>query len=122
MPTRTLAGPSACATACPTACPTILATTTAVPRHTASQGEVKKALRTLFPLEPRRLEAVMAIFDHAQIDKRYSVFPVDNIGKRKSLTQTTQEYRTHAIALAQDVAARCLAQARLKAAEIDLII
>ena len=104
------------------ACPTILATTTAVPVHAASQGEVKRALRALLPLGPRRLEAVMAIFDNAHIDNRYSVYPVDGIGGRKSLTQTTEEYRTHAIALAQDVAARCLADARLEAADIDLII
>jgi alkylresorcinol/alkylpyrone synthase len=104
------------------ACPTILATTTAVPVHTASQGEVKKALRALFPLESRRLEAMMSLFDNAHIDNRYSVYPVDRLGGRKSLTQTTQEYRTHAIALAQDVASRCLSEARLKAADIDLII
>ena len=106
----------------PTATSTIVATATAVPAHAAGQPAVQRALRALFPLDGRRMNAVMTIFENAQIENRYSVYPVEQIGRRKSLTQTTEEYRTHAVALARAVAARALATARVAARDIDLII
>ena len=106
-------------TTAPTA---IVATATAVPAHSARQPEVTRVLRRLFPLHGRRMDAVMALFENAQIDNRYSVYPVEEIGVRKSLTETTREYRRHATALAREVAARALADARLAADDIDLII
>jgi alkylresorcinol/alkylpyrone synthase len=105
-----------------TASTAIVATATAVPAHAARQPEVTRALRALFPLNGRRLDAVMAIFENAQVDNRYSVYPVEQIGQRKSLTDTTAEYRRHATALARDVAARAMAGARVAARDIDLII
>src|SRR5438128_5073189 len=101
---------------------TILATATAVPEHAASQTAVQQALRRVFPIDSRRMNAVMAIFENAQIDNRYSVYPVEQIGRRRSLTESTVEYRDHAIALARDVAARALAGARVAARDIDLVI
>jgi alkylresorcinol/alkylpyrone synthase len=101
---------------------TIVATATAVPAHSARQPEVTRALRALFPLNGRRMDAVMALFENAQIDNRYSVYPVEQIGVRKSLTETTQDYRRHATALAREVAARALTEARVAASDIDLII
>jgi alkylresorcinol/alkylpyrone synthase len=105
-----------------TASTVIVATATAVPAHAARQPDVTRALRALFPLNGRRMDAVMALFENAQIDNRYSVYPVEQIGRRKSLTENTAEYRRHATALARDVAARALAGARLEARDIDLII
>src|SRR6266700_5094731 len=64
----------------------------------------------------------MAIFENAQIDNRYSVYPVEQLGRRRSLTESTLEYRAHAIALARDVAARALAEARVAARDVDLVI
>src|ERR1044071_6725233 len=98
---------------------TILATATAVPEHTASQTAVQQALRRVFPIDGRRMDAVMAIFENAQIDNRYSVYPVEQIGRRRSLTESTREYRGHAIAMARDVAARALAGARVAARDVD---
>ncbi len=105
-----------------TASTAIVATATAVPAHAARQPEVTRALRALLPLNGRRMDAVMAMFENAQVDNRYSVYPVEQIGRRKSLTETTAEYRRHATALARDVAARALAGARVAARDIDLII
>jgi alkylresorcinol/alkylpyrone synthase len=105
-----------------TATSTIVATATAVPAHATSQAAVQKVLRTMFPIDGRRMDAVMTIFENARIDNRYSVYPVEQIGKRRSLTETTEQYRTHAIALARDVAARALAGAHVAARDIDLII
>ena len=105
-----------------TACSTIVATATAVPEYTASQKAVQQVLRTVFPIDGRRMDAVMTLFENAQIDNRYSVYPVEQIAKRRSLTETTAEYRDHAIALARDVASRALAESRVAAREIDLVI
>jgi alkylresorcinol/alkylpyrone synthase len=106
----------------PSASSTIVATATAVPAHTASQSAVQRVLRTVFPIDGRRMDAVMSIFENAQIDNRYSVYPVEQIGRRRSLTESTAEYRVHAVALARDVAARALAEARVSARDVDLII
>jgi alkylresorcinol/alkylpyrone synthase len=105
-----------------TASSTIVATATAVPAHTASQTAVQRVLRTVFPIDARRMDAVMTLFENAQIDNRYSVYPVEQIGQRRSLTETSAEYRSHAIALARDVASRALAESRVAARDIDLVI
>src|SRR5258707_13340028 len=105
-----------------TASTAIVATATAVPAHSARQPEVTRALRALLPLNGRGMDAVMAMFENGQVANRYSVCPVEQIGRKKSLTETTEEYRRHATALARDVAVRALAGARLAAHDIDLII
>jgi alkylresorcinol/alkylpyrone synthase len=102
--------------------PTIVSVATAVPAHAATQTEVKQALRGLLALDARRLDALMSIFDNAQVENRYSVYPLQQLGRRLSLTRTTEEYRDHAIALGREVAARSLADADLKASDIDLLI
>ena len=101
---------------------TIVATATAVPPYSATQDQVKAAFRQLFSLPPRRLAAVMAIFDNSQIERRHSVYPLQAVGQRRALTDTMRDYRQHAITLGRDVATRALAGARLGAADIDLII
>ena len=57
----------------------------------------------------------MDVFDHAQVAQRYSAFPLDELIRPRSLTQTYQDYQEHAIALGRKVAADCLAQAALQA-------
>jgi len=64
----------------------------------------------------------MAIFDNSEIERRHSVYPLEAVGRRRSLTDTMDEYKQHAIALGRDVTARALATARLGAADIDLFI
>jgi predicted naringenin-chalcone synthase len=101
---------------------TIAATTTAVPPYPLPRADVKQALQTAFRLNERRMASVMSIIDHAQVEQRYSVFPLEYVIQPRSLTQTTQEYQEHAIGLGRQVARDCLAQAGLQASEVDLII
>jgi alkylresorcinol/alkylpyrone synthase len=101
---------------------TIVASATAVPPHSATQDQVKAAFAQLLALSPKRLAAVMAIFDNSQIERRHSVYPLQAVGQRRALTETMRDYRQHAIALGRDVATRALAGARLAAKEIDLFI
>lgn len=102
--------------------PTIVSTATAVPAHSATQDEVKAQLRRLFDLPPRRMDAAMEIFDHAAIERRYSVAPVEELGQPRSLRDTQRAYRDNAIALGQQVATDALTRAGMPASAIDLVI
>jgi alkylresorcinol/alkylpyrone synthase len=102
--------------------PRIVATATAVPRHSATQEEVKERLRALLPLDARRLEAALSLFDHTAVERRRSVYPIEDFGRRRTLGEISEQYRAHALALGGDVAARALAAAGVRADEIDLFI
>jgi alkylresorcinol/alkylpyrone synthase len=102
--------------------PTIVQTATAVPAHILDQDSVKRALCELLPLPPRKLEAAMALFDHALVERRHSVLPIHQLRARRTLTATTQVYREHAVQLARTVSQRCLADAGVSAQDIDLVI
>ena len=102
--------------------PTIVQTATAVPTHVLDQNSIKRALCELLPLPPRKLEAAMALFDHALVERRHSVLPIDQLRARRSLTATTRIYREHAVELARTVTERCLADAGVSAQAVDLVI
>src|SRR5919108_3518277 len=101
---------------------TIVTIATAVPPYPMTCAEVKQAVQQVFQLEPRTHAAVMALFDHAQVAQRYSVFPLEYLIRPRSLTQTAQEYQEHAIALGRRVASDCLEQAGLAPTDIDMLI
>jgi alkylresorcinol/alkylpyrone synthase len=101
---------------------TIATIATAVPPYRMTCADVKQAVREVFPIGPHRLAAVMHLFDQARVAQRYSVVPLEHLIRPRSLTQTSQEYREHAVALGRRVAADCLAQAALQAKAIDMLI
>jgi len=76
--------------------PTIVGTVTAVPAYSATQDEVKTRLRALFDLPTRRLDAAMELFDHAAVERRYSVEPVERLGVPRPLGEIQDRYREHA--------------------------
>lgn len=102
--------------------PTIVSTATAVPAHSATQGEVKDRLRAVLPLSPRRLEAVMELFDHTAVERRFSVEPVEQLGLPRGLGEVQERYREHAISLGRSVATDALARAGAEASQVDLLI
>jgi alkylresorcinol/alkylpyrone synthase len=95
---------------------------TAVPAFSATQDEVKTRLRGLLDLPARRLDAAMALFDHAAVERRYSVEPIDRLGVPRPLSEVQDRYREHAFALGSQVARDALEQAEVAAADIDLIV
>jgi alkylresorcinol/alkylpyrone synthase len=95
---------------------------TAVPPYRMTCAEVKQAVRKVFPIAPHRLDAVLQLFDHAQVAQRYSVLPLEQLIRPRSLTERSRDYQEYAIALGGRVAAECLAQAHLRPDEIDLLI
>jgi alkylresorcinol/alkylpyrone synthase len=102
--------------------PAIVSTVTAVPAFSASQEEVKARLRQVFDLPARRLDAAMELFDHAGVERRYSVEPIDRLGVPRPLGDIQERYREHALGLGRKVAREALAQAGVTGADIDLIV
>jgi alkylresorcinol/alkylpyrone synthase len=102
--------------------PRIVATATAVPPYTATQEEVKARLREMLPLDARRLEAALSLFDHTAVERRHSVYPITEFGRPRTLGEISTVYREHALVLGRDVAKRALAAARVAPDQIDLVI
>jgi alkylresorcinol/alkylpyrone synthase len=102
--------------------PAIASTVTAVPPYSATQEEVKARLRNIIDLPGRRLDAAMELFDHAGVERRFSVEPIDRLGAPRTLSDMQDCYREHALGLGRKVARDALTRAGVAAAEIDLIV
>jgi alkylresorcinol/alkylpyrone synthase len=100
----------------------IAATAVAVPPHTFTRDEVKTYIGRVFDIDERRAEALMAVVDNAQIQKRHAIFPLDYTVERRSLTQTSREYQQQAVALGCEVASQCLTRAGMTASDVDMVI
>jgi alkylresorcinol/alkylpyrone synthase len=101
---------------------TIAATATALPPHLITRNDVKYYMGRVFDIPERRLEAMMAIVDNAQVHQRHSIFPIEKTIEPRPLSQTNNEYIEHAVKLGREAAEKCLAKANLRADEIDLIV
>ena len=101
---------------------TILGITTVVPEHCLDQDSVKRSLRPLLSVSANRLDAVMALFDNALVNRRFSVLPLQQLCVPRSLSETMALYRDSAVRLGRTVAADCLAGAGVSARAVDLVI
>jgi alkylresorcinol/alkylpyrone synthase len=87
-----------------------------------TREEVKYYMGRVFDIPDRRLEALMAIADNAQVNKRYSIFPIEYTVEPRPLSKTNEEYIEHAVKLGRQAAEQCLQRAGLRPDEVDLII
>jgi alkylresorcinol/alkylpyrone synthase len=101
---------------------TIAATATALPPYTMTREDVKFYMGRVFDIPDRRLEALMSIADNAQVNKRYSIFPIEYTVEPRPLSKTNDEYIEHAVKLGRQAAEECLQRAGLRPDEVDLII
>jgi alkylresorcinol/alkylpyrone synthase len=101
---------------------TIAATATAIPPHILTREDVKTYMREVFDVEERRLEAMMTVIDNAQVHKRHSILPLEDIVAPRSLAQRSREYQDHAVRLGRRAAEACLAKAEMTPQDIDMII
>jgi alkylresorcinol/alkylpyrone synthase len=101
---------------------TIAATATALPPYTMTREDVKYYMGRVFEIPERRLEALMSIADNAQVNKRYSIFPIEYTVEPRPLSKTNEEYIEHAVKLGRQAAEECLRRAGLRPDEVDLII
>ena len=101
---------------------TIAASATALPPYRITRDDVKYYFGKVFEIPERRVDAMMAIVDNAQVHNRFSIFPIDYTIEPRSLAKTNNEYIEHAVKLGKEAAEKCLTRANLRADEIDLII
>jgi alkylresorcinol/alkylpyrone synthase len=101
---------------------TITSIATTLPAFSATQAELKATFRPLFALDGRRLDAAMALFDHAEVETRHSVLSLPEFARPRTLTETMKVYAQNARELGQRVGRACLARAREDATSVDLII
>jgi alkylresorcinol/alkylpyrone synthase len=101
---------------------TISASATALPPYLITRDDVKYYMGKVFDIPERRVEAMMAIVDNAQVHQRHAIFPIDYTIEPRALSQTNNEYIEHAIKLGQEAAEKCLTKAGLRPEDIDLII
>ncbi len=102
--------------------PTIVATATALPPFRITRDDVKYYFGRVFEVPERRVEAMMAIVDNAQVHNRHSIFPIDYTIEPRALAKTNNEYIEHAVKLGREAAEKCLERAGMRAEDIDLII
>ncbi len=103
-------------------CSTILAAATAVPAHIITPEDARAHIGRVFNIDGYRLETMMSVIGNAQIRKRHILFPVEYTVTPRPLSKTNAEYQEHSIRLGKAVAEECLEKARLKPADIDLLI
>ncbi len=102
--------------------PTIAATATALPPYRITRDDVKYYFGRVFEVPERRVEAMMAIVDNAQVHNRHSIFPIDYTIEPRALAKTNNEYIEHAVKLGREAAEKCLERAGMRPEDIDLII
>jgi alkylresorcinol/alkylpyrone synthase len=102
--------------------PCLTALTTAVPAYPLDQDDVRTRARQLFDRPEAELDRLMAIYDNAGIERRYSCVPIDWYGREVGWKVRNALYERHALDLLTDAAERALAQADLDAGQIDAIV
>jgi alkylresorcinol/alkylpyrone synthase len=100
----------------------VVATATALPPHLITREDVKYYFGRVFDVPERRIEAMMAIVDNAQVHTRHTIFPVEYTVEPRALAKTNNEYIEHAIKLGREAAEKALGRAGMAPGEIDLII
>ena len=101
---------------------TIAATATAVPPFCIGQDEVRAYLQRVFSLDGARLQAMLAIVGHSEVNQRYCVQPIDDIIEPRPLDEISRAYAEHSVRLGAEVTADCLARAGLPPTAVDLVI
>jgi alkylresorcinol/alkylpyrone synthase len=101
--------------------PRLLALATAVPPHVLHQADVRAEADGFFggAHETARL---LPVFDHAGIEQRRSCVPLDWYRAPHDWAERNAVYLDSAVALLEQPARDCLAQAQLAPADIDAIV
>ncbi|HKO05027.1 MAG TPA: 3-oxoacyl-[acyl-carrier-protein] synthase III C-terminal domain-containing protein [Candidatus Acidoferrales bacterium] len=101
---------------------TIAATATALPQYELTRESVRYYLDRVFPLQGVRLEAMQAIVENSQIERRFCIHPVEFIVEPRPLEELSKDYIENSVELGQRVAEDCLKRAGCGPRDIDLLI
>ncbi len=100
----------------------IIAASHALPPHIAHQSVIRELVQGLFSNRVAELERLLAIFDHARIDTRQFMMPLDWYLAPHPPAERTRIYQEQGLELMVQAAGRCLEKAGCAPAEINQII
>jgi alkylresorcinol/alkylpyrone synthase len=101
--------------------PVVRGISTGTPEHEAPQPLVKRAATEHFP-GIERSDAILGVFDHAEIDTRYFARPLEWYIEPRSFAEKNAIYVEEALSLAERVATQALADAGVAASEVDAVV
>lgn len=101
---------------------TIVAVETAVPSYTVTREEGKEVARRLFADRFRDIDRLLAIFDHAEIEKRHFCVPLDWFTTPRTFKEKNEQYQHSAVELSVESAKAVLLAAGIAAKDIDAIV
>jgi alkylresorcinol/alkylpyrone synthase len=104
------------------AVPRLLALATAVPPNVLSQAVARDRVRDYLSTRSGIFDALAPVYANAEIDTRYLAEPLGWYATPRSFAEKCDSYARSATAIARDLAERCLADAGLRADEIDAIV
>lgn len=102
--------------------PGLLSLSTAVPPYELKTEDVIREATTIFAGRHKDFERLMPVFGNSGISMRYSVRPYQWFRGDQGWPERTAAFTEGAEALFREAAAKALAQAELKASEIDSIV
>lgn len=100
----------------------LVSVATAVPPHVFHQGQVLQAARNLFAERYPEFETISSLFANTGIQRRYGVKPIEWYLERRGWPERTQAFLEGAEALFVDVARKAIADANLRARNIDVVV
>ncbi len=102
--------------------PRLVALGTAVPPHVLRQREVQSFARGLFADALNGDDALMQVFEHAQIETRNACVPLEWFSNEHSFAEKNDRYLEDAQRLACEVTWLALSRARLSPQDIDHVL
>lgn len=102
--------------------PRLLSVATAVPPIVLRQKDVVARVATLFDRRASEIERLLPVFENTGIDTRYSCVPLEWYERNHGWAERNRLYLTSALDLLNSAARSALAQAKLRANEIDAVV
>ncbi len=103
--------------------PKILAVETELPEYTRETSEIINLMGAHLQGQSERFQRkVLRIFKYAQVDRRYSIVPEENVMAPLSFEEKNDHYIKKSIELSEKVLRKALDKANLKPTDIDYII
>jgi alkylresorcinol/alkylpyrone synthase len=98
----------------------ILSLATAQPKHTITRDLTREGLARAVP--PHTLGRYLGMIDGSGVDTRASVLPLDELFRLTDVSERTNHYVEHAIALGEEVSRRALADANVAPGDVDVFV
>ena len=100
----------------------LLSLATAVPPFVLDTPMIAKQAAETFKGLGGALSRLLSVYDNSEIDKRYSVCPMEWFLEPRGWPDRTAKFMTGATALFKEAAGKALDEAQLKASDVDAIV